>query len=80
MSTRYGGVVSSILNVAVVVAVFPQASVAVKVTSALPVAPQPSLNAVKLFVHNTGAHSALEAAPPFAPSQFVSSSLLLGPH
>jgi hypothetical protein len=41
-----GGVVSSIVKVAVVVVVKRQASVAVKVTNALPVAPQSSLKAL----------------------------------
>jgi hypothetical protein len=41
-----GGVVSSIVKVAVVVVVKRQASVAVKVTTALPVAPQSSLKAL----------------------------------
>ena len=41
-----GLVVSSIVNVAVVVLALPQSSVAVNVTIALPVAPQSSLNAV----------------------------------
>jgi hypothetical protein len=42
-----GGVVSTIVNVAIVVLVFPQASVAVKVTVAVPVSPQSSLKVVK---------------------------------
>ena len=43
-----GAVVSSIVNVAVVVLVLPQASVAVKITVAVPVAPQSSLNACEV--------------------------------
>jgi uncharacterized membrane protein YagU involved in acid resistance len=48
-----GGVVSTIVNVAAVVLLLPQASVAVNITVAAPVAPQPSLNPSKLFVHVT---------------------------
>ena len=44
---------SSMVNVAVVELVLPQASVAVKVTVALPVAPQSSLRAVKSLDHVT---------------------------
>ena len=46
LSTKVGAVVSSIVNVAVVLVAFPQASVTVKVTVAEPVAPQSSDNVV----------------------------------
>ena len=41
------------VNVADIVVVFPQASVAVQVTNAEPVAPHPSLSSVKLCVIDT---------------------------
>ena len=44
-----GSVVSSMVKVAVVVLVFPQSSVAENITVADPVAPQSSLNAMKLL-------------------------------
>ena len=44
-----GSVVSSMVKVAVVVLVFPHSSVAENVTEADPVAPQSSLNAMKLL-------------------------------
>ena len=48
-----GAVVSSIVNVAVVLLLLPQSSVAVKVTVAMPVAPQSSLNASKSLLQVT---------------------------
>src|SRR5690606_39841805 len=58
-----GSVVSSIVKVAVVVLVFPQASVAVKVTVADPVAPQRSLKASKSLLQATPLTS-VAVAPP----------------
>ena len=48
-----GASLSTIVNVAVVLLLKPQASVAVKVTVAAPVAPQPSLNSTKSLLHVT---------------------------
>ena len=64
-----GGVVSSIVNVAVVGVAFPQSSVAVNVTVAVPVCPQPSLKAVKLFVHVTFEQASVAVAPPLDVNQ-----------
>ena len=43
---------------------FPQASVTVKITVVLPVAPQSSLRLTWLFVHVTSLHTSVAAAPP----------------
>ena len=59
-----GGVVSCIVNVAVVVLVLPQASVAVKVTVTAPVAPHRSLNDDELLLQVTPPHTSLAVAPP----------------
>src|SRR6476660_2009585 len=59
-----GAVVSTIVNEAVVVVAFPQLSVAVKITEAVPVCPQPSLKAVKLLVQVTDEQTSEAAAPP----------------
>ena len=48
-----GAVVSSMVNVAVVLVALPQSSVAVKVTVAAPVAPQSSLKAAKSLLQVT---------------------------
>ena len=58
-----GGVVSSIVNVAVVETELFEGSVAVKVTLAEPVTPQPSLKVVKSFVHTT-LQASVAIAPP----------------
>ena len=63
-----GAVVSSIVNVAVVVLVLPHASVAVKITVADPVAPQSSLNDVKLLLQVTPLHTSVAVAPPLLAS------------
>src|SRR5204862_92543 len=63
-TVQLGLVVSSILNVAVVVDDFPQSSVAVKVTVALPLAPHPSDSAVKLSLQLTPLHASCACAPP----------------
>ena len=59
-----GGVVSSIVKVAVAVAEFPHPSVAVKVTEAEPVAPQSSESSLKLFSHVTAEQLSVAVAPP----------------
>ena len=48
----------------------PQASVAVKVTVALPVSPQSSLRPVKSLLHSTAPQISVAIAPPLLPSQF----------
>src|SRR6478672_12138053 len=52
------------VNVADVVVAFPQLSVAVKITDADPVCPQPSLNAWKLLVQVTDEQASVAEAPP----------------
>jgi hypothetical protein len=44
---------------------------AVNTTTALPVAPHPSLKALKLFVHVTPLHASVATAPPLLPNQLV---------
>ena len=58
---------------------FPQASVAVKVTVAAPVAPHQSLNDVKSFVQVTSEHGSDALAPPWELSQLFNSVVLLEP-
>ena len=58
-----GAVVSSMVNVAVALLALPQASVAVKVTVAPPVAPQLSLRAVKSCSMVTSLQLSLAVAP-----------------
>ena len=65
-----GLVVSLLLNVAVVDVEFPQPSVAVKVTVADPVSPQPPESEVKLFDQITVEQSSVAVAPPFVSNQF----------
>jgi len=72
----FGAVVSSIVNVAVEEVALPQASVAVNVTEAVPVFPQASLSAVKLFVQVTLEHISEAAAPPFEANQAVKAAVL----
>ena len=67
-----GGVVSMMVNVAVVMLALPHSSVAVKITVAVPVAPQPSLKAAKLCVHVTPAQMSLALAPPWLAIQAFS--------
>ena len=55
---------SSIVNVAVVLEALPHSSVAVKVTVALPVAPQSSDNPVKSLVHVMLPQRSVAKAPP----------------
>ena len=61
---KAGAVLSSMVKVALVVVAFPQASVAVKITVAAPVAPQRSLNAVKLLVQVITPQLSVAVAPP----------------
>ena len=75
-----GDVVSSMVNVAVVVVVLPQLSLAVKVTVALPVLPQSSLRAVKSLVHVKSPQSSSAVAPPLLESHALNSAALLEPH
>jgi hypothetical protein len=60
------------VKVAVVAALFPQASVAVKVTVAEPVAPQVSETDVKLLVQVTFEQLSLAEAPPLEANQALS--------
>ena len=59
-----GGVVSTMVKVAELVEVFPQASLAVKVTTAEPVAPQRSLSEVKSFDQVIPEQLSKASAPP----------------
>src|SRR5204862_350580 len=59
-------------KVAVVVDLLPQASVAVKITVAEPVAPQPSLRAVRLLLQVTPPQASDAAAPPCAANHALS--------
>ena len=61
-----GLVVSSIVNVAVVVLILPQSSVAVNVTKVEPLVPQlPVKSPTKSFVHTIGSlHTSVAVAPP----------------
>ena len=63
-STTAGPSMSSIVNTAIELAALPQASVAVKVTVADPVAPQSSLNELKSLVHVTSPQASIAVAPP----------------
>ena len=74
-----GAVVSSIVNVAVVLLLLPQSSVAVKVTVAMPVAPQSSLKASKSLLQVTPLHASDAVAPPFEASHALNASLLPAP-
>ena len=63
-SLKVGAVVSSIVKTPIVISEFPQASVAVKVTVAEPVAPHSSESSVKLFDQVKIEQSSLAIAPP----------------
>ena len=71
-----GGVVSSIVKVAVVDAEFPHPSVAVNVTVTEPVAPQSSERALKLLDQPTAEQSSVAVAPPCVANQLFRSSIL----
>jgi len=67
-----GGVVSTIVNVAVAVAVFPDRSVAVNVTVETPVFPQRSVNAAfPLLLHATPPHPSVATDDACAFNQFL---------
>ena len=70
-----GFVVSMMVKVAVVAALFPQASVAVKETVAAPVAPQESETEVKLLVQVTEEQVSLAEAPPLEANQAFKASV-----
>ena len=74
-----GAVVSSIVNVAVVLLLLPQSSVAVKVTVAMPVAPQSSLKAAKSLLQVTSLHASDAMAPPLLASHPSRSAALPAP-
>ena len=78
-STTAGAVVSSIVNVAVVLVALPQSSVAVKVTVAAPVAPQSALNASKSLLQVTPLQASVAEAPPLLASQASRSAALPAP-
>src|SRR5688572_30692026 len=61
-----GGVVSTMVKVAVVLLLNPSLSVAVKVTVTAPVSPHRSDKAVKSFVQVIGPQGSDAIAPPFA--------------
>ena len=71
-----GFVVSSIVNVAVVVLALPQSSVAVKITVAVPVAPQSSLKATKSLLQVTPPQASEAVAPPLLASQSFNAVML----
>ena len=71
-----GFVVSSIVNVAVVVLALPQSSVAVKITVAVPVAPQSSLKATKSLLQVTVLQLSVADAPPWLLSHAFNASML----
>ena len=73
-----GGVVSSIVNVAVVETELFEGSVAVKVTLAEPVTPQPSLKAIKLL-DQTMPQASDAIAPPLLPSQVFKAAVFPAP-
>ena len=64
------------MKVAEVVEVLPQVSVAVKITVAEPVLPQPSLRASKLFDHVTLEQVSEAEAPPLEANQAAKASVL----
>ena len=74
-----GAVVSSIVNVAMVLVALPQSSVAVKVTVAAPVAPQSALNASKSLLQVTPLQASVAEAPPLLASQASRSATLPAP-
>ena len=74
-----GPVVSSMVKVAVVLLLFPQSSVAVKITVAAPAAPQSSLKESKSLLHDTSLHASEAVAPPWLVNQASSSAALPEP-
>src|SRR5687767_11743026 len=71
-----GGVVSTIVKVAVVLLLNPSLSVAVKVTVAAPVSPHRSDNEIKSFVHVIGPQGSDAIAPALVVNQLVRSAEL----
>src|SRR5205085_1490150 len=74
-----GAVLSTIVNVAEVLDALPQSSVAVNVTVALPVLPQPSLRPPKLLLHDTALQTSFAVAPPFEASHAFNAARLPPP-
>ena len=74
-----GAVVSSMVNVAVVVLVLPQSSLAVNVTVSLPVAPQASLRPVLLWLQVTPLQASVATAPPLLDNQAVKAAVFPPP-
>ena len=75
-SVMSGLVVSSMVNVAVVLLVLPQSSVAVKVTVAEPVAPQSSLKPSKSLLNVTPPQTSEAVAPPLLANHAFNASVL----
>ena len=71
-----GAVSSTMVKVAVVLVWFPQLSVAVKITVAVPVAPQRSDTELKLLLHTTPEHTSLAMAPPLEVNHALNSPVL----
>ena len=71
---KLGAVASSTVYVADVVVSFPQASVAINTTVALPPLPQVPLKPLALFVHVTVPQSSVAVAPPLLLSHAAKSS------
>ena len=67
------------VKVAVLVVVLLQASVAVKITVADPVAPQSSLNEVKLWDQVTAPHASDADAPPLVDNHVFKAAVLPAP-
>ncbi|GAA3789839.1 hypothetical protein GCM10022271_22790 [Corallibacter vietnamensis] len=70
---------SSIVNVADVMLILPQPSVAVNCTVADPVSPQSSDKVLKLFVQTTAEQSSVAVAPPLEFNQAFNSAVLPNP-
>src|SRR5690606_15136363 len=80
--TNVGAVVSSIVEVAVVVTTLPQASLPVKITSTLPVAPHAAtkLAASSLFVQVTVEQLSVASAPTWFANQLFNACVVFVPH
>ena len=74
-----GGVVSIIVNVAVVVDWLLDASDAVKITVAVPVWPQPSLKPLKLLVQVTAEQVSFAIAPPLLANHACKAAMFPAP-
>ena len=75
-AVRSGLVVSSMVNVAVVVLTLSQSSVAVKVTVTEPVAPQSSLKPAKSLLHSKLLQLSVAEAPPLLSNHALSAAML----